>query len=43
MLQQSNGAAETIAQKIKGTPENVFFFIFRVSELLTSSHRFCIF
>jgi len=28
VLQQSNGAAETIAQKIKGTPENVFFFIF---------------
>ena len=26
VLQQSNGAAETVAQKIKGTPENDFFF-----------------
>jgi hypothetical protein len=26
VLQHSNGAAETIAQKIKGTPENDFFF-----------------
>jgi hypothetical protein len=26
VLQQLNGAAETVAQKIKGTPENYFFF-----------------
>jgi len=26
VLQHLNGAAETVAQKIKGTPENAFFF-----------------
>jgi len=38
VLQQLNGAAETVAQKIKGTPEDDFFFICRISGLLTSCY-----
>ena len=36
VLQRSDGAAETVAQKIRGTTENDFFLVCRISVLLTS-------